>query len=857
MRSEPPPLVGRDDELARVLAELGSGRSVVIAGAAGVGKTAVADAVATRVRAVGSDVMWATATVASQPIPFGALAFLVPTEGLPVHPAAMVRRLLDGLSERARSRDVLLVVDDAHLLDGVSAAALLRVASEIPVVCTMRHDVTAPDAVTGLWKDGWAARVDLAELDVVRTETFVAARLGGPVASATSAVLWQWSRGNPLFLSELVRDGQENGRLVWVGGLWRWSGGIAVPPRLGELFERRFGVLGPPQLDTLGCIALGEPLPAEAVDVLAPPEVVSELEEVDLLRSYSDGFDVWVRVSHPLLAAAVVERLSPARRRRLAGRLLGAAAESPGTIDVVRRAVWQLDSDQPVDTTVLCEASRRVQLTDPRLAARLARRALDVDHSVQSALTFAEACIELGDLDGARAGLAAAQAGAADEADVVAVGTARASFRAWSERDPRDAAEALATLRRQATSREQKRDVASLEALVRLFSAQTGDAVRLAEQVLADDPTAGLAAARAGLTMACGLTLVGRTGDAAGVAALLASELVDAEELPAYAGGMVEATVGFAELWRGLDPPVVASRPEATRWPMPAAGGTITWPLLDGVRRHLHGDLAAAIERLREATVHEAGGEGVFRSEAAAWFAVALADGGRPDEAAAVVADHGPDDVAMIPGLGPWAAAAILAARGHHDPAAATVVGAADEARGAGARLVEARYLVDAGRYGMAATIAARLQNVLAGIDAPLIHILGRGTLARATCDLLALLDAAEEHAAHGLRLHAEELATVAVERSTDLRLAERGRSLLRQIQTRSARTATAAPPSALTARELEIAEMAAQGMSDREIATELVVSIRTVESHLGRAYRKLGISSRHHLPSGGRDTSV
>ena len=119
--------------------------------------------------------------------------------------------------------------------------------------------------------------------------------------------------------------------------------------------------------------------------------------------------------------------------------------------------------------------------------------------------------------------------------------------------------------------------------------------------------------------------------------------------------------------------------------------------------------------------------EGVFRSEAAAWFAVALANGGRPDEAAAVVGDHRPDDVAMIPGLGPWAAAAILAARGHHDPAAATVVRAANKAHGSGEHRAEwtKRYLVDAGRYGMAATIAARLQNVLAGIDAPLIHILG------------------------------------------------------------------------------------------------------------------------------------
>lgn len=48
-----------------------------------------------------------------------------------------------------------------------------------------------------------------------------------------------------------------------------------------------------------------------------------------------------------------------------------------------------------------------------------------------------------------------------------------------------------------------------------------------------------------------------------------------------------------------------------------------------------------------------------------------------------------------------------------------------------------------------------------------------------------------------------------------------------------------------LTARELEVLKLVAQGLSDAEVSERLVVSRRTVHSHLRSIYRKLGINSR------------
>jgi DNA-binding CsgD family transcriptional regulator len=52
----------------------------------------------------------------------------------------------------------------------------------------------------------------------------------------------------------------------------------------------------------------------------------------------------------------------------------------------------------------------------------------------------------------------------------------------------------------------------------------------------------------------------------------------------------------------------------------------------------------------------------------------------------------------------------------------------------------------------------------------------------------------------------------------------------------------------ALTASERRVAEMAAAGMSNREIAQALFLTSRTVETHLAHAYQKLDITGRREL---------
>ena len=54
----------------------------------------------------------------------------------------------------------------------------------------------------------------------------------------------------------------------------------------------------------------------------------------------------------------------------------------------------------------------------------------------------------------------------------------------------------------------------------------------------------------------------------------------------------------------------------------------------------------------------------------------------------------------------------------------------------------------------------------------------------------------------------------------------------------------------ALTPSERRVCELAAEGLSNREIAQALFVTVKTVEGHLAASYRKLDINRKHELPA-------
>jgi ATP/maltotriose-dependent transcriptional regulator MalT len=84
-------------------------------------------------------------------------------------------------------------------------------------------------------------------------------------------------------------------------------------------------------------------------------------------------------------------------------------------------------------------------------------------------------------------------------------------------------------------------------------------------------------------------------------------------------------------------------------------------------------------------------------------------------------------------------------------------------------------------------------------------------------------------------------------ERCGALVLAERAMGEAKVAGARPRRTALHGLDS-LTTRERQVATLAAEGLSNREIAETLVVTVKTVEWHLKHTFRKLGVDSRHKL---------
>jgi two-component system invasion response regulator UvrY len=80
------------------------------------------------------------------------------------------------------------------------------------------------------------------------------------------------------------------------------------------------------------------------------------------------------------------------------------------------------------------------------------------------------------------------------------------------------------------------------------------------------------------------------------------------------------------------------------------------------------------------------------------------------------------------------------------------------------------------------------------------------------------------------------------------IRAVNRGEQFLPQGVAELLAMGTGHPASSLTARELQVMEMLARGMTNREIAVDLNISIKTVDTHRGHVLKKLGLRNNSEL---------
>ncbi|MGI5150179.1 LuxR C-terminal-related transcriptional regulator [Plantactinospora sp. CA-294935] len=855
------PLVARSGLVQQIITALTTDRGAVLVGQRGTGRTTLVEIVTRQLSTDRYAVTRTTATEAGRPIPFGPFCQLFPVTG---DLALVPGRIRAELVRRGRSRTPLLVVEDAHWMDDRSASTLLGLAhdSHIRLMVTTRADVATPDAVVALWKDRHLRRVDLPPLDPAETATLMQAMLGHAVASTTVQLVYQWTGGNPRLATELVRHGTATGRLVRDRGLWWWRGPLSVPPHLVELFLPEPNRLTPTHRDALAALAVSDDLPIELVDRVAPA-AVEELEDLDLLRTTDTEDGVSVGFSHPLLQAIAWAQVSPARRRRVASALVEAAHEVGGTApDPVTVARWQVAVGAPVTGAVLTDAARRIRSHDPEQALRLARIAFGRDRSARATVVLADALAERGTGREAQSILYQATASDRSAAGRIVLSAALALHRCATERDPASAHADLRALRAVASLDAPGADVVDgADALVLLVGQRPAEAIRVADRLLHRLPGAGSAggssALRCRIVRTVALALVGRTDEAAAAGAAVAADAGGGAGAPDTAG-LAAAALALVGLWRDGSASLPVTDPILGRWPRPpgTVPGTrlraVDWPLLVGYARLLRAEYPAAIAPLREALAQQAVGFRPFRSEASAWLAVSLAGTGRPDDAQRVLDVEPPDRLAVLPGLRPWADGAVAAARGDTRSAGRRLEEAVAAAHTAGCWSVELQYLTWAARLPPAdqpVALADRVARCLRYVDARRLVTEARGELALLSRDRAGLLEHATRLAEMGLHRPAWRLAEAATwvlpGRDQDY---ARAVALAGRLRGALGLPAPNLASPTLTARENEVAALAATGLPNREIATRLVVSARTVESHLARVYRKLGIGSRREL---------
>jgi DNA-binding CsgD family transcriptional regulator len=868
------PLVGRREELSQVTAALVAQRGAVITGAAGAGKTTLAVTCLELAQERGMSVARATATRAAQGLPFGAFASMLPPdpdgEGLArLDHVALLGRYARAVVEGAGGRPLVVFVDDAHLLDYGSATLLhqLALTRSATVLATVRSGEAVPDPVVALWKDGPAERIEVGVLDGAAIEELLVAVLGGPVDAASVRLLVDRCRGNPMVLRELVSGALETGALVEeVVGIWRLHGGLQPTARLMELVALRLGELPGPERTVLELLTVSEPLEQAELTRLVEPAAVDALERKGLIVSRVNGRRIQVWFAHPVYGDVVRVGVS-ALRERVIARSLAEVIEAAGARrreDTLLVASWRVVAGGGSGELLLSGAIAARARHDHSLTERLARAAIDEGAGFAARFVAAEAAHFEGRPEQAEQELATLAADATTDAERARVALLRFdnTYLLQGRADLQLLDDAL-----DAVADPFWRDELLARRLFVMSSNSGPRATVEAGSTVLHRPGAGPLTA-AHMLLSYSLVRLGRLDDAI----QLSTRPSGSGEIPAtdeswdqwglfvtridarvYAGRLGEAeellTAAYGQV---VDQPAAEARAFVTGW--------------SAVLYLEQGRVQSAFRRAGESyTLFQQLG----RTYVARWPYVAavqaLALAGRADRAVETLAAF---DALGLPTMLPaetdlLQARAWTAAAAADLPAArAQLEAAADLGEEIGDLIGAASALHGLARLGRARDVATRLGDLAAHLEGDLVTARAAHANALAARNSEHLDKVARDFEDLGAILYAAEAraeAAVVLRRGGDTRKAAAAEQHAARLLARCEGAATPAVRM-ITARvrvtsgELDIALQAAAGRTNKQIAAELHLSVRTVESHLQRVYEKLGVSGRHELTDALRD---
>ena len=267
------------------------------------------------------------------------------------------------LLEQGQHGRLVLFVDDMHLLDVTSAAFIgqLLDADLLFLVGTVRDGEALPGRPRRRLAAGRVRRIDLTDLHRNGVDTLLHLVLGGPVERTTINDFWEASRGNPLYVRELVLGALDGGHLFVQHGVWRLVGPLITTPRLREVVAARLRSL----------LAAGARRPrsrrrvgtGRAWRCSRPPSGATRWRR-STARVCStvrvDGRRQVVTLSHPQYREILRDRMPVLTRRRLlldlADRIEAHGARRRD--DPIRVALARLDATGSADAALLVQAAR-------------------------------------------------------------------------------------------------------------------------------------------------------------------------------------------------------------------------------------------------------------------------------------------------------------------------------------------------------------------------------------------------------------------------------------------------------------------------------------------------------------------